>query len=148
VVRVAASYAVIAWLALQIASVVLEPLGAPKWAMTALIIAAAVGFPIAIALAWFLEIGQDGVHVDTAAEGVPRPTARGLRHYADAIVIGILLVFTREREQAHKKIDCVAELCLTQGQKAYLTAITPATVTNDPKTAILSFSVARPRAAA
>ena len=92
VLRVAASYAVIAWLALQIASVVLEPLGAPKWTMTALIIAAAVGFPIAIALAWFLEIGERGVQVDTAAEGVPRPTARGLRHYADAIVIGVLLI--------------------------------------------------------
>ena len=92
VVRVAASYAVIAWLALQIASVVFEPLGIPKWVFTALIIAAAVGFPIAIALAWFLEIGEHGVQVDTAAEGVPRPTARGLRHYADAIVIGVLLV--------------------------------------------------------
>lgn len=92
VLRVAVSYAVIAWLALQIASVVLEPLGAPKWVMTALIIAAAAGFPIATALAWFLEIGEHGVHVDTAAEGVPRPTARGLRHYADAIVIGVLLV--------------------------------------------------------
>lgn len=41
VLRVAASYAVIAWLALQIADVTLEPLGAPRWLMTALIIAAA-----------------------------------------------------------------------------------------------------------
>ena len=92
VVRVAASYAVIAWLVLQIASVVFDPLGVPKWVLTALIIAAAVGFPIALGLAWFLEIGAHGVQVDTAAEGVPRPTARGLRHYADAIVIGVLLV--------------------------------------------------------
>ncbi|HQR48422.1 MAG TPA: hypothetical protein PL152_03745, partial [Steroidobacteraceae bacterium] len=87
----AASYAVIAWLLLQIASVVFEPVGLPKWVMTALIIAAAVGFPIAIALAWFLEIGEQGVAVDTA-EGAPRPSARGLRHYADAVVIGVLLV--------------------------------------------------------
>jgi TolB-like protein/tetratricopeptide (TPR) repeat protein len=92
VLRVAASYAVIAWLLLQIASVVLDPLGVPKWVMTALIIAAAVGFPVAIALAWFLEIGPHGIERDTAAEGVPRPSARGLRHYADAIVIGVLLV--------------------------------------------------------
>ena len=92
VVRVAASYAVIAWLVLQIADVTLEPLGAPAWAMTALVIAAAVGFPLALALAWFLEIGPRGVELDTAAEGMPRPSARGLRHYADAIVIGILLV--------------------------------------------------------
>jgi TolB-like protein len=92
VIRVAASYAVIAWLALQIASVVLEPLGLPKWVMTALIIAAAVGFPIALALAWFLEIGEHGIERDTAPAGVPRPTVRGLRHYADAIVIGVLLI--------------------------------------------------------
>ena len=90
--RVAASYAVIAWLALQIASVVFDPLGVPKWVLTALIIAAAVGFPVAIALAWFLEVGEHGVEFDTAAAGVPRPTTRGLRHYADAIVIGVLLI--------------------------------------------------------
>jgi adenylate cyclase len=92
VIRVAASYAVIAWLLLQIADVVLDPIGAPAWVMIALIIAAAAGFPIAIALAWFLEIGEHGIELDKAAEGVPRPTARGLRHYADAIVIGILLI--------------------------------------------------------
>ena len=92
VIRVAASYAVIAWLTLQIASVIFDPIGVPKWVMTALIIAAAIGFPIAIALAWFLEIGEHGIELDTAADGVARPTARGLRHYADAIVIGILLI--------------------------------------------------------
>jgi TolB-like protein len=92
VIRVAASYAVIAWLLLQIADVTLEPLGAPPWAMTALIIAAAAGFPIAIALAWFLEVGEQGIELDTAAAGAPRPVTRGLRHYADALVIGILLV--------------------------------------------------------
>jgi TolB-like protein len=77
---------------LQIADVVLDPLGAPPWVMIALIIAAAAGFPIAVALAWFLEIGEHGIELDTAAEGVPRPTARGLRHYADAIVISVLLI--------------------------------------------------------
>ncbi|MFO1393080.1 MAG: hypothetical protein U1F09_04860 [Steroidobacteraceae bacterium] len=90
--RVAASYAVIAWLLLQVASVVLDPLGIPKWVMTALVIAAAVGFPVAVGLAWFLEIGEHGIEVDRAAEGVPRPTARGLRHYADVIVIGVLVI--------------------------------------------------------
>jgi adenylate cyclase len=92
VLRVAASYAVIAWLVLQIASVVLDPLGVPKWALTTLIIAAAAGFPIAIALAWFLEFGPRGVEVDSAATGGTSPTARGLRHYADAVVIGVLLI--------------------------------------------------------
>src|SRR5512135_3676631 len=81
VVRVAASYAVIAWLVLQIASVVFDPLGVPRWVMTALILAAAVGFPVALALAWFLELGEHGVSVDVAPEGVARPHAVGWRRY-------------------------------------------------------------------
>jgi hypothetical protein len=92
VVRVAARYAVIGWLTLQIASVVFEPLGVPKGVMTALIIAEAAGFPLVIALAWFLEISEHGVQLDTAAAGVPRPTARALRRYADAIVICVFLI--------------------------------------------------------
>ena len=48
VLRVAASYAVIAWLLRQIADVTF--VGVPKWVMTSLIVAA-VGFPVAIALA-------------------------------------------------------------------------------------------------
>jgi TolB-like protein len=92
VLRVAASYAVICWLVLQIADVMLEPLGAPAWAMPALIVAALAGFPIAVALAWFLEAGADGVHVDHAPPGVARPRTRGLRHYADVIVIGVLVI--------------------------------------------------------
>jgi adenylate cyclase len=92
VLRVAASYAVIAWLLLQIADVVLEPLGAPKWAMTALIFAVALGFPVAVLLAWFYEIGDDGVHRDTAPAGAARPTVHGMRRYADVVVIGALLV--------------------------------------------------------
>lgn len=41
VIRVAASYAVIAWLLLQIADVTFEPLGVPKWVMVSLIVTAA-----------------------------------------------------------------------------------------------------------
>ena len=58
VIRVAASYAVIAWLLLQIADVTFAPLGAPNWAMPSLIVAAVLGFPVAVALAWFYEAGD------------------------------------------------------------------------------------------
>ena len=79
VIRVAASYAVIAWLLLQIADVTFAPLGAPKWAMPSLIVAAVLGFPVAVALAWFYEAGEQGIRRDTAAEGVIRPVTHGLR---------------------------------------------------------------------
>jgi len=91
VLRVAASYALIAWLLLQIADVTFEPLGLPGWAMPALIVTAVLGFPVAVALAWFLELGDAGVIRDVAAEGAARPTVHGLRRYADVVVIGVLL---------------------------------------------------------
>jgi TolB-like protein len=92
VLRVAASYSVIAWLVLQIADVTLEPLGLPKWLMTALIIAAGTGLPVAIGLAWFLGAREREIEVDTVDAGVPHPAGPALRHYADAIVIAVLLV--------------------------------------------------------
>jgi TolB-like protein/Tfp pilus assembly protein PilF len=91
VIRVAASYAVIAWLLLQIADVTFGPLGVPGWIMVSLIVAAVLGFPVAVALAWFYEAGGSGVTRDTAAEGVPRPVAPGLRRYADVAIIAVLL---------------------------------------------------------
>ena len=91
VIRVAASYAVITWLLLQIADVTFEPLGVPRWVMVSLIVSAILGFPVAVALAWFYETGDGGVTRDTAAEGVPRPVVQGLRRYADVAIIGVLL---------------------------------------------------------
>jgi hypothetical protein len=92
VIRVAASYAVIAWLLLQIADVTFEPLGVPRWVMVSLIVAALVGFPIAVALAWFYEVGDRGVERDTARDGSSRPVTHGARRYADVVIIAVLVV--------------------------------------------------------
>jgi TolB-like protein len=91
VLRVAVSYAVIAWLLLQIGDVVLEPLDAPAWVMRALIMLLAVGFPIAILLAWFLELGPSGISVDRLPQDAERPKVGGRRKFADVIIIGVLL---------------------------------------------------------
>jgi len=92
VLRAAASYAVIAWLLLQIADVTLDPLGVPKWVMTLLIAAAVLGFPVAVALAWFFEISGHGVQRDAAAVREVWPAAHGKRRFADLAIIGVLLV--------------------------------------------------------
>ena len=92
VLRVAGSYAVIAWLLLQIDDVTFDPLGVPKWVMTSLIVAAVLGFPVAVALAWFYEVGDQGVQRDTAADDAVRPSVHGKRRFADLAIIGVLLV--------------------------------------------------------
>jgi TolB-like protein/tetratricopeptide (TPR) repeat protein len=90
VLRVAASYAVIAWLALQIADVVLEPWELPNWVQRAPLVIALLGFPIAIALAWFLELGDGTVTRDAAPDGAARPVLHGWRRHADIVVISVL----------------------------------------------------------
>jgi TolB-like protein/Tfp pilus assembly protein PilF len=90
VLRVAASYVVIAWLVLQIADVVLEPWDLPRWVQRAPQIIALIGFPIAVALAWFFELGGGHPHRDTAPDGAVRPQLSGWRHYADIGVISVL----------------------------------------------------------
>jgi TolB-like protein len=91
VLRVAASYAVIAWLLLQIADVTFEPLGVPRWLMIALITTAVLGFPVAIMLAWHFELGDRGLTCDNVADAAARPVVHGLRRYADVAIIGVLL---------------------------------------------------------
>jgi TolB-like protein len=90
VLRVAASYAVIAWLALQIADVVLEPWDLPAWVERAPLVIALLGFPIALALAWFLEFGDAGIVPDTAPAGDARPATHGFRRHADIAIISVL----------------------------------------------------------
>jgi TolB-like protein len=91
VLRVAISYAVIAWLLLQIGDVVLEPLDAPGWVMKALIVLVITGFPVSLLLAWFFELGPGGISVDHLPEGAQRPTVTGIRRYADVAIITVLL---------------------------------------------------------
>jgi hypothetical protein len=80
VYKVAVAYAVIAWLLLQGASIVLPSFEAPAWTMKVLILALAVGLPVAVVLAWAFEITPEGI-VRTEElgpnESMPRRIALG-----------------------------------------------------------------------
>jgi TolB-like protein len=90
--RVALSYAVIAWLLLQIGDVVLDPFDIGEAAMRVLLVVVALGFPVALALAWFFELTPHGVERDTRLPGAPRPRVIGIRRYADIVIIGVLVL--------------------------------------------------------
>src|SRR5262245_3687430 len=92
VLRVAASYGVIAWLLVQIASTVFPVFHLPEWSTQAAIMVAAVGFVVACALAWFLEATPDGVRVDRHGDATERPRAVGWRRYLDVVAIAVLVV--------------------------------------------------------
>jgi len=67
VVRVVIAYLVVGWVLIQIADVTLEPLHLPDWAGTLVIWLVGLGFPIAVILAWVLDVTPEGVKVTEAA---------------------------------------------------------------------------------
>jgi TolB-like protein/Tfp pilus assembly protein PilF len=91
VFRVGITYIVVAWLVLQVADVVLPILEAPHWVLQVLLASMAVGFLIAVVLAWFYEMTPEGVRrEDASAEPRPHDPHAGRR--LDFAIIGMLVV--------------------------------------------------------
>jgi adenylate cyclase len=73
VVRVVIAYLIVGWGLIQIADVTLDPLHLPEWAGTLVIWLIGLGFPIAVILAWVLDVTPEGVKVTKAASGDAEP---------------------------------------------------------------------------
>ncbi|MGH8494810.1 MAG: TPR end-of-group domain-containing protein [Gammaproteobacteria bacterium] len=80
VVRVAIVYALVAWAAIEVSSVILPGLLLPEWSSRLVLVLLLIGFPIALALAWAFQISPDGLHRERSAPGgmssaeAPRPS--------------------------------------------------------------------------
>jgi TolB-like protein len=61
VFRVGAAYAVIAWLLLQVADIVIDNIGAPEWVIQIFMLALLLGFPLALFFAWAFELTPEGL---------------------------------------------------------------------------------------
>lgn len=61
VFRVAAAYAVVGWLVIEVSSTVAPLLLLPEWIPRAIIVLVILGFPVALVLAWAYDITPDGI---------------------------------------------------------------------------------------
>src|SRR2546430_7814941 len=61
VYKVAVAYAIVGWLLVQIATQVFPFLEIPNWVVRLVIVLVAVGFPIALMIAWAFELTPDGI---------------------------------------------------------------------------------------
>ena len=61
VYKVAVIYAVVSWLLLQLASILFPTFEAPAWTMKVFVAVIALGFPIALILAWAFELTPEGL---------------------------------------------------------------------------------------
>ncbi len=74
VFRVAAMYAVAAWVLLQIAEITFEPLGFPEASLRTLILVLALGFPVAVIVGFAFDLGANRNANGLAAAMRKRPT--------------------------------------------------------------------------
>ena len=61
VYSVAVTYAVVAWLLIQIVTQVFPPFEIPNWTERLVIVAVVLGFPIAVVLAWIYDFTGHGI---------------------------------------------------------------------------------------
>ena len=91
VFQVAAVYAVVAWLIIQVVDVVSGPLNLPEWFATVAIVLLAIGFPIAVILAWIVDMTPRGIEVDREPSPV-EVAAPALGQRLNSAIQGLVLV--------------------------------------------------------
>ena len=91
VFRTGAAYLVVAWLLVQVSDILLGAFAAPAWALRGIIFALAVGFPIALVLAWVYEITSQGIK-RTAGDSTGELVSPHAGRQLDFAIIGVLMV--------------------------------------------------------
>jgi TolB-like protein len=72
VFKVGAAYLVVAWLAVQAASIGFPAFDAPPWALRVFILVALLGFPIVLVLTWVVDLTPEGLKLDPDVSGSKR----------------------------------------------------------------------------
>jgi TolB-like protein/Flp pilus assembly protein TadD len=91
VLRVAATYAVVAWIIIEAGSVLLPTFGASESAFQTYVIVVVAGFLVSLVMAWVFEVTPEGVKLEKnvdRSESITPKTGRRL----DLVFIGLLVV--------------------------------------------------------
>jgi hypothetical protein len=89
VVKVGAAYAVVVWLLIQVAAVVVPTYEAPRWVMPTLILVLVLGFPIVLVVAWAFEITPEGIKKTAQVpleESITRSTGQKLNYVVTTLL--------------------------------------------------------------
>jgi TolB-like protein len=92
VFRVGAAYAIVAWIAMQAGDILLGNFGAPEWVFRALVVLLALGFPVALLLAWAFELTPEGIRRNAEVDRAGSLEAGARRPVDYAIVAGLVVV--------------------------------------------------------
>jgi TolB-like protein/Tfp pilus assembly protein PilF len=89
VYKVAVAYAIVGWLLVQVATQVFPFLEIPNWVVRLVIALVAIGFPIALVIAWAFEATPEGIKRTKVADAMPVSAAIGRKKHAWIYVVVI-----------------------------------------------------------
>jgi len=92
VYKVAIAYGVVAWLLLQAASILFPTFEAPPWTMKVFVALTALGFPIALIIAWAFELTPEGLKRTEFADELPKKSAASRVWISVVVVAGSIFV--------------------------------------------------------
>jgi hypothetical protein len=98
--KVGVVYVVSAWLVWQIVELLVENVGAPVWTMQAFQWTVAVGFPLVLIAAWYLELTPHGLRLQKnvdPAESIARRTGRQLTRGIIMILAMAMVLYLTDR---------------------------------------------------
>jgi TolB-like protein len=90
VFQVAIGYLAVAWLLVQVTATILPAFDLPVWALRLVVLLFALGFPIALLMAWSLELTADGVRLDVSTSA-----GKGMLVVAAILMAAALVWFFR-----------------------------------------------------
>src|SRR5947207_5254220 len=95
VYKIAITYAVVAWLLIQAASILLPTFEAPSWVMKAFVVFLALGFVISVTISWAFEATPEGLK---RTANVPHDVAAALptwsRRKFATFIVAVALIAT------------------------------------------------------
>lgn len=100
VLRMAALYVVAAWLIMQVAEVVISLANLPDWSGPVVLVALAIGFPIALVFSWIYELTPEGLALEKEVEpgeSITHVTGRRIDFLVISILAAAVIMFAIDK---------------------------------------------------
>ncbi len=100
VFKVAVAYAVVGWVLVEVASIVLPTFDAPTWVMKVFTFLIIAGLPLALIFAWAFEMTPEGLkreHEVDRSQSITQKTGRKLDYFIIAIMAVALIYFAYDK---------------------------------------------------
>ncbi len=111
VYKVGITYLVVGWLLIQVATQVFPFLEIPNWAIRLVILLVAIGFPIALVIAWAFESTSEGIKRTETADAARKQSRGGAWMYIVALgAVASVALFFLGRYTAKPRTAAPAEL--------------------------------------